>query len=410
MNFLATPRRRRFLFASLYLSEGAPIGFLWLALPTWLRVDGVPIEEITRFTALLVVPWTLKFAWAPLIDILQTERWTVRHWILSAQTIMGATLLSLLVLDLRNQFQVIAPLLLIHGFAAATQDVAIDALCIGSSSPDERGRMNGWMQAGMLLGRASMGGGALLLAPSLGQRGVVILLVLITTFSMILVLGSRQAGPARRDSILRRLGEVGQSMRTAVSSRNTWLGLAFALIGGAAFKSVEVVLGPLLVDRGFTQREVGIFAAVPMIGFMILGSVLGGVLADRLGRKRFVATGLLYFVATITALAVTDAVAGGERGIHLLIFLAATAVGIGFFTAASYALFMDLTLPTIAATQFSAFMGATNGCEAWSVFAIGRIIGGYGYPAGMLAMCAASLAALPALLRMRLPGRAGGAA
>ena len=89
MDFLKTPLRRRLLFAALYLSEGAPIGFLWLALPTRLKASGVSIENITALTAALVIPWTFKFAWAPLVDVLRSPRWTLKHWVLSMQLLMG---------------------------------------------------------------------------------------------------------------------------------------------------------------------------------------------------------------------------------------------------------------------------------------------------------------------------------
>jgi MFS transporter (putative signal transducer) len=139
------------LFASLYLSEGAPIGFLWLALPTQLRSEGVSVPQISALTSLLVLPWTLKFLWAPLIDVLQTARWTFRHWIISAQVVMGASLLSLLWLDPRRDYGWLTATLVLHAFAAATQDVSIDAFCIGHSESGERGQLNGWMQAGMLI-------------------------------------------------------------------------------------------------------------------------------------------------------------------------------------------------------------------------------------------------------------------
>jgi len=77
----------------LYFSEGAPIGFIWLAMPTRLRARDVPIEQITWLTAILVIPWTFKFLWAPLVDLLRGRRWTLRHWIIAAQTAMGLTLL-----------------------------------------------------------------------------------------------------------------------------------------------------------------------------------------------------------------------------------------------------------------------------------------------------------------------------
>ncbi len=186
MNFFETTLRRRILFGCLYLSEGAPIGFLWLAMPTRLRITGVPIEQITWLTAILVLPWTFKFAWAPLVDLLRSRWWTLRHWIVASQTIMGLTLAPLIWLDPVNQFQTMTWILLAHALSAATQDVAIDALCISATAPGERGQYNGWMQAGMLLGRSMMGGGALVLAAYVGDAAIVGLLMMLTTFSMVL--------------------------------------------------------------------------------------------------------------------------------------------------------------------------------------------------------------------------------
>ncbi len=70
---------------------------------------------------------------------------------------------------------------------------------------------------------------------------------------------------------------------------------------------------------------------------------------------------------------------------------------IALFTASSYALFMDLTDARLGGTQFSAFMSATNGCESWSAWAGGRIVGPGNYAAAFLAMAAASLLGLPLL-------------
>lgn len=411
-DLLATPTRRKLLFASLYFSEGAPIGFLWLALPTQLRVDGVAIEDITWFTATLVLPWTLKFAWAPLVDLWRSERWTLRHWVLSAQGVMGLTLVPLLTLDLREQFPLIAACLFLHAFAASTQDVAIDALCISVTKPLERGRYNGWMQAGMLLGRAAMGGGALVLSQHLGWNAVVALLILCTTFSAAMVWQSvlPAAEPPAGDRNATRGRTMLRSLGEALRERNTWLGLAFAFTGGAAFKSLEVVVGPFLVDRDFTKGEIGWFTAGPMIGLMVLGSLAGGALADRTHRKLSVAKSLVWIVASVAALAALDVATEHAGPVSLLWVLACVAFGIGLFTAASYALFMDLTKPQLAATQFSAFMGATNGCEAWSVFVLGQIVAWRNYPSGMLAMCAASLLALLFLSALRIPDPTNAAA
>jgi PAT family beta-lactamase induction signal transducer AmpG len=382
------------LFFALYLSEGAPIGFLWLALPTRMREAGIGLADITALTAMLVLPWTLKFLWAPALDVVQSRRWNLRHWILAAQSLMVATLVPLAWFDLAEHFHLIRALLLAHAVAAATQDVAIDALCIRVTAPEERGRLNGWMQAGMLAGRAAMGGGALLLGTLLGHQRVVWLLVAITGFSMALLVGSR---PGERGAPTQP-GPIATTLRKAVARPGTWAALALALLGGAAFKSLEVIVGPFLIDRGYSAAEVGTITAGPMILAMMLGAVAGGRAADRFGHARTAATALVFLVACIAAMAVVDAGAGhAGNGLHLPVLLTATAAGIGAFTTSSYALFMDLADPAAAATMFSAFMGATNGCEAWSGWAIGRIAESRGYPTGMLTMCLVSLVSLPLL-------------
>ena len=77
-------------FALLYLAEGAPIGFLWWAMPTLLRTEGVAVERITTLTALLVLPWTGKFLWAPLVDAIRGPKWGFRHWAMAPSTSNGA--------------------------------------------------------------------------------------------------------------------------------------------------------------------------------------------------------------------------------------------------------------------------------------------------------------------------------
>ncbi len=194
-NPLETQRGRRLLFALLYLSEGAPIGYIWWHLPTRLRAADVPIERITALTAMLVLPWTFKFLWAPLIDTVRGARWTFRHWIIAAQVVMGLALVPLFWLDLQADFPLFSALLLVHAFAASTQDVAIDALAIATTRPGERGGINGWMQAGMLLGRSLFGGVALVVDQWVGS-GVVIAALIGTIWASLGVVSFARETPA----------------------------------------------------------------------------------------------------------------------------------------------------------------------------------------------------------------------
>lgn len=379
------------LFTILYAAEGAPIGFIWWALPTLLRTADVPVERITALTAVVVLPWVFKFLWAPAIDLLRGRRWGFRAWIVLTQMLMGVSLIPLVWLDPVQRFDAWRLLLLVHAFAAATQDVAIDALAITSVPAAERGLLNGSMQAGMLIGRSVFGGGAVLAAALLGSAWVVAALIawIWLSLGVVLLLEEPVAAPRSRDTG----AGFRRALQSALGRRSTWLGLAFALTSAAAFEATGQLAGPFLVDRAVPTATIGMFFGVPVVAAMLGGGLLGGAIADRWGRLRSAGLFLAGFVVTIVLLAIADWSGAGHPRL-LISLLTVMYFFVGLFTAASYAVFMDLTDPRLGATQFSAFMAGTNGCESWSVWAGGRLAAGPGYPAAFLAMSAASLASL----------------
>ncbi len=400
----------------LYFSEGAPIGFIWLGLPTRLRAADVPLDKITWLIALLIMPWTLKFLWAPLIDLLHGPRWGFKHWILASQSLMAICLLPLMWLDIRTQLPTVAAWLLLHAFCAATQDISIDALCIQQSQPSERAALNGWMQCGVLVGRAAMGGGSLVLEHWIGFPAVVgVLIALVMSSSFLLWFAKERrleaadfnaslASKTRPLTVVlaSRLSSWLGELYRALSSRRIWTGFLFALTAPAAFKSLEAVVGPFLIDHGYSQLQVGNFSATVMIGGMIFGSLLAGRLAGVVTDSRFVTIALVANVSAIALLAVSDFYGGQVPSWHLYLLLALVSVTIGWFTVALYQWLMNLTSPRLAATQFTAFMAATNACEAWSTALFGVLQVAWGYPIAMIILCGLSALATVLLLGLQL--------
>jgi MFS family permease len=182
------------------------------------------------------------------------------------------------------------------------------------------------------------------------------------------------------------------TLRVAFGRRTTWVGLGFALISAAAFEATGQLAGPFLVDRGVPGETIGVFFGGFVVGATLTGGLIGGALSDRWGRTRSVGFFLAGFVVMIACLSLADLTSANAT--VLMAGLTGMYVFVGLFTAASYALFMDLTDPRLGGTQFSTYMAATNGCESWSAWAGGRIAGTSGYPAAFLAMSAASLASL----------------
>lgn len=396
-------RSRTVIFTLLYASEGAPIGFIWWALPTLLRQAEVPVAQITSLTAVLVLPWVLKFLWAPLLDLLRGPRWGYRAWIVSAQVVMAAALLPLVGLDPALHFDTWRTLLLVHAIAAATQDVAIDALVIGSVPPHERGRLNGAMQAGMLTGRSLFGGGVLILGATWGLSGIVVALIVWIVLPLVLVLLIRTPGAVVVSAAPVAAG-MGGAVRDVLRLRATWLGLGFALTSAAAFEATGQLAGPFLVDRGVPGDTIGVFFSVYVVGATLVGGLAGGWLSDRWGRVRSVTFFLLGVAATVALLGWID-LRGGAPPAILMAILVAMYGCVGLFTVASYALFMDLTHPRLGAAQFTTFMAATNACESWSAWAGGHLVAASGYGTAFLLMSGVSLLSVGFLLRLRDRGQ-----
>ncbi len=384
------------LFALLYFSEGAPIGFIWWALPTLLRGEGVEVGAITSLSAALVLPWTLKFLWAPLVDALRGPRWHRRHWITVAQLGMGACLVPLLWVQPQAHFPWWSGLLFAHAFFAATQDVAIDALAVQSVPPERRGWVNGAMQAGMLVGRSLFGGFAIVVAHRWGLTVVFAMLLAAIWITLAYLwwrpLADGDLETAGMREVVRR---VGRSTLGLLARRTTWCAVVFALTGGAAFEAAGALRGPYLVDHQVAEETIGWFFAVPSTAAMLVGGLVGGVCSDRVGRVRAVGASLVLIVLAVGALAAMPESMGSAGR---LAWFGILYLGIGLFTASSYALFMDLADPVAGATQFTAFMAATNVCEAWSGWAGGQLVERSGYPLAFAVMAAVSLLSLGLLV------------
>lgn len=263
-----------------------------------------------------------------------------------------------------------------------------------------------YLSEGAPTGRALFGGGALYVASRLGDRVVVLGLVGVIWASSLALILSSTPPPAPRGEQAR-LRAFAESLRAALGSRATWLGLLFGALGGAGFEAVGAVAGPFLIDRGQSSAAVGTFLGLPAVACMLVGALAGGWLSDRGSRVASVALAGVSVSAAVLALAAADGLLSASAPWLLKPLLSSVYLGVGAFTAASYALFMELSDSRLGATQFSAFMGATNLCEAGATRLVGVLAVGLGYPRAFAIMAGVSLASLPILFALRSRGRSG---
>src|SRR5262245_31551010 len=163
-NLLATKRGRLAAFFFLYMTEGIPLGFTATAIATQMRREGVGPAAVGAFVGSLYLPWALKFVFGPFVDVLSWDRFGRRRmWIVMMQSGMILTLLLAMPVNFSAQITLFTILILVHNAFGATQDVAIDALAVGTLKESERGLANGLMFAGANLGQAIGGSGVLFL-------------------------------------------------------------------------------------------------------------------------------------------------------------------------------------------------------------------------------------------------------
>ena len=408
-NLLATRLGRLSAFFFLYVTEGIPLGFGATAIATQLRRADVGPAEIGAFVGSFYLPWAFKWAFGPFIDVFVSERLGRRRgWILGTQIMLVVTLLVASQFDLPAQLGLLTGVLLVHNSFGAMQDVAIDALAVNTLRPDERGVANGVMFAGAAMGLALGGSGVLFLMPYFGlQGGFYFVAGCIATVTVFVVLPLREPATALAERRAAGLASAGREMRrfcaeafrSFLGTRGAFAGLFFALLPAGAMSLGLALQTNLAVDLGLNDASVAWLALWSQI---IAAScmVLGGWLSDRYGRRRtlFIYLALMslpvfYLTAVLSQHGwVTPNPAEGAlrrdvpaalvTALWVAVLLYSVAQGLMYGTRS--AIFMDVTNPRVAATQFTAYMAMMNMAIAYSATWQGIAVEALGYPKTLL--------------------------
>lgn len=185
-------------------SSGLPLALTAGALQAWLTVEGISLRTIGYF-ALVGLPYTFKFVWAPLLDRFEPP-WLGRRrgWVLLFQLGIALGCFAMARLDPRQSVSLIAALAVLMAWLSASQDVVFDAYRADLLTPEERGAGAAVSVLGYRLAMLVSGGGALMLADTrLGWPGTYqlmgasfLLLMLATVWSPALPKPSGPRSPA----------------------------------------------------------------------------------------------------------------------------------------------------------------------------------------------------------------------
>jgi MFS family permease len=426
-DLLATRRGRLTAFFLLYVTEGIPLGFTAVAVATQMRRQGLGPAAIGTFVALLYVPWAFKWAAGPIVDTVTSVRFGRRRtWIVGAQVASAAVLLVAAPVDYVAQLTLFTAMIFVVNACSATMDVAIDALAVNTLAEDERGVANGFMFGGAYVGQALGGSAVLFLAELVPFQATYLfvagVILLVTVFVALPI--REPAGDATEYAALTTVGGkiktfVLEALKSFVATRGALVGLLFALLPAGAYALGLALQSNLAVELGLNDARI---ATLNLWGTILasVGCIAGGFVSDRIGRRTALAIFIAATIVPTLGLAYVMQQYGWIQSLPLdapgrptppaLVVTAFwwAALGYALIQGLGYgvrtALFMDVTNPRVAATQFTAYMALINLAISYSAAWQGRSIEALGYPLTLVLDAGLGLVSL-ALLPFMTPRR-----
>ncbi|WP_269629927.1 MFS transporter [Pelomonas sp. BJYL3] len=434
-NLLATRNGRLGAFFALYVTEGIPLGFAAIAVATQLRRMGVGPAAIGAFVASFYLPWAFKWAFGPVIDVFRSKRFGHRRaWILFTQLMMALTILALMAVPLPTGLALFTSVLLVHNTFGAMQDVAIDSLACNTLHEDERGLANGLMFAGANVGQAVGGSGVLYLMGTVGFQPsfvmVALSILLVTGFIVLPMkealaqqLEQQQAGAAvgaepPRATLSQAASEMKafavQSFRSFLGSRGAFSAMFFGLLPVGAMCLGLALQSNLAVEFGMNDEGV----ALLNLWCTIVGAVsmvVGGMLSDKLGRRRMLGLYIVLMSGPVLYLWWQMRLNGYDMprpsnspavpALITALWIASISYNVfnGMMYGTRAAIFMDVTNPKVAATQFTAYMALMNLAIAIAATWQGVVSEAFGYRWTLLIDVATGLICLLVLPMMSKP-------
>ncbi len=371
------PRLRLITLCALYAAQGIPWGFVYVTLKAWLGDAGLSVDSIGEVLALGGLPWVFKPLWGPVIDAVgATSYGRRRPWILAAQLGMVATIAAMLAIpDLETSVVVLGWMVFTHNIFNSLQDVSVDALAVDLLTESERGKANGLMYGSKYGGGAVGGAGMATLAGVVGLKGALVFQVVILGLIMLLPLlllerpGDRRFPWERKPDMPRiaqgestgfaRGLDTARALLKAFSLRSTLVGALFAWIIHIPVGVLSALGAVFFVQHLAWSKE--LYAQVeggPALLAGLLASIAGGFLADRFGRRRVVAVAVI--AAGLLAIGFSLAEPMWGNKVFVSGFMIVDAACVGLVSVGLFALFMDISWPKVAATQFTTYMALLN--------------------------------------------------
>ncbi len=362
-------------------SCGLPLLLTTTVLQAWMKEKGVDLSLI-GLMALVGLPYTIKFLWAPIMD-----RFTLpflgrrRGWLLIAQAALIISIALLGLTDPSNHPWLLAFAALLVTFFSASQDIVVDAYRREDLLDEELGLGTSLYVNGYRIGMLLASGGGLIMADHMPFSAVYLIMAACMLTGVLTTLFARE--PEITTGTPRNLKEAVFNPLIEYFSRNgaLWI-LAFILLYKIGDTMASAMTTPFYLDIGFSKTEIG--AVVKLFGFWatVAGSLIGGIFMLRMGINRSlwvfgffqaastagfaVLARIGYSIPALSAVIAFENLSGGMGTAAYVAFMAS--ITNKKFTATQYALLSSLMgVPRVLASAPTGFFAKALGWEGFFI-------------------------------------------
>lgn len=283
----ATP----YLFSgALGFFSGLPLLLTGNLLSAWLREGGAPLSAL-GLLAVIGLPYSLKFLWAPFFDRFyppflgkrlgpnhQNLGAPRRGWLISIQVLLAMAIFLLSCLGPSHSFALVSFCALLVSCLSASQDILIDALRRESLSDQGQALGAAFYVNGYRLGMLVCVSGGFILADLFSFRLVYRLAASMMLFGPLLVFLMPEPISMRPEHT-----SMLAPFKAIFCRRGIFGVIFFILLYKLGNALAAPMITPFYLDSGYSKTEIGV--ALKLFGFwaVLLGGVLGGVVVLRIG-------------------------------------------------------------------------------------------------------------------------------
>lgn len=292
---------------SVYFAMGLPFVALSLVSVIMFADLGIDKAKITFWTSLLILPYSLKPLWSPLLEIYRTKK----EFVVVTQMLSGICFgLIAFLLPVSNSFAFVIAMMAVIAVSGATHDIATDGIYLTALDKQTQARYIGWQGAFYNLAKVLANGGMVGLAGVLinyfetrspehaatyawmiimGLIGA--LLVGLSLYHwVVLPLGSKSEDAP--ESFRQSMQSLWQVFKDFFTKKHIWYYILFIicyrLTEGFAVKMVPLFLKDIrdIGGMGLTNQSIGlIYGTLGTLAF-IVGSILGGYYIAHFGLRK----------------------------------------------------------------------------------------------------------------------------